>query len=54
MGRVSCIYTLRAKNFAEITVSRMVQEIQTILSFTIFVKNSKWPPFLEKGKIFEN
>ena len=35
------MYTLWAKNFAEIALSRTVQEIQAILSFTIFVKNAK-------------
>ena len=35
------MYTLWAKNFAEIALSHTVQEIQAILSFTIFIKNSK-------------
>ena len=46
------MYTLWAKNFAEIALSRTVQEIQAILSFTIFVKNSKWLPFLDSGNFF--
>ena len=39
------MYTLWAKNFA---LSRTVQEIQAILSFTIFVKNSK----IQNGRHF--
>ena len=32
----------------------MVKEIQAILCFSIFGKNSKWSPFLGRGKFFEN
>ena len=34
--------------------SRTVKEIQAILCFAIFGENSKWPPFLGRGKFFEN
>ena len=43
LSRVSCIFTLRAKNFAEGD-----KEIQAISSFTIFVKNSK----IQNGRHF--
>ena len=42
------------ENFVEITLSRTVKEIQAILCFSIFGENSKWPPFLGRGKFFEN
>ena len=45
------------RNFNEITLSRMVKEIETNLFFAIFwqkFENSKWPPFLGRGKFFEN
>ena len=43
------MYTLWAKNFAEIALPQhTVQEIQVILSFTIFVKNSK----IQNGRHF--
>ena len=48
LRRVCCIYTLWVNNFAEIALSRTVQEIQAILSFTIFVKNSK----IQNGRHF--
>ena len=40
--------------FNEIALSRTVKEIQAILCFAIFGENSKWPPFLGRGKFFEN
>ena len=46
--------TLWVKNFDEITLSRTVKEIEANLCFAIFGKNSKWPPFLGRGKFFEN
>ena len=46
--------TLCVKIFVEIALSRTVKEIQAILCFSIFGKNSKWPPFLGRGKFFEN
>ena len=42
------------ENFDEIALSHTVKEIEAILCFAIFGKNSKWPPFLGKGKYFEN
>ena len=47
-------YTLWVENFNEIALSRTVKEIQAILCFSIFGENSKWPPFLGRGKFFEN
>ena len=44
--------TLWVENFDEIARSRTVKEIQAILCFPIFGKNSKWPPFLGRGKFF--
>ena len=37
------------KKFAEFALSGTVFEIQAFLCFAIFVKNSKWPPFLKIG-----
>ena len=48
---------LWVENFDEIALSRMVKEIEGNLCFAIFGKNfenSKWPPFLGRGKFFEN
>ena len=45
------------ENFGEIPLSHMVKEIEEILCFAIFwekFENSKWPPFLGRGKFFEN
>ena len=36
------------------SMSRTVKEIEANLRFAIFGKNSKWPPFLGRGKFFEN
>ena len=46
--------TLWVENFDEIALSRTVKEIEANLCFAIFGKNSKWPPFLGRGKVFEN
>ena len=46
--------TLGDENFDEIALSRTVKEIVANLCFAIFGKNSKWPPFLGRGKFFEN
>ena len=43
-----------SKIFDEIALSRTVKEIETNLCFAIFGENSKWPPFLGRGKFFEN
>ena len=31
-----------------------VKEIESILCFAILGKNSKWPPYVGRGKFFEN
>ena len=46
--------TLWVKNVDEIALSRTVKEIEANSCFAIFGKNSKWPPFLGRGKFFEN
>ena len=46
---------LWVENFDEIALSRMVKEIEGNLCFAIFnFENSKWPPFLGRGKFLEN
>ena len=52
--RVQCSDTVWVENFDEIALSRTVKEIEANLCFAIFGKNSKWPPFLGRGKLFEN
>ena len=45
------------QKFDEIALSRTVKEIEANLCFAIFwqkFENSKWPPFLGRGKFFEN
>ena len=54
LARVYFLYTLWFENFDEIALSRTVKEIEAILCFAIFGKNSKWPPLLERGNFFEN
>ena len=51
---VYCSDTLLLDNFDEIALSRTVKEIEANSYFTIFGKNSKWPPLLRRGKFFEN
>ena len=51
---VHSLDTLWVENFDKIALSRTVKEIQAILCFAIFGENSKWPPFLGRGKFFEN
>ena len=46
--------TLWVENFDEIALSRTIKEIEGNLCFAILGKNSKWPPFLGRGKFFEN
>ena len=51
------LHTLWVENFDEIALSRTVKEIEANLCFAIFwqkFENSKWPPFLGRGKFFEN
>ena len=54
----SCQYTLDTlgvENFNEIPLSRTVKEIEANSCFSILkLENSKWPPFLGRGKSFEN
>ena len=54
LQRVHCLNTLWVENFDEIALSRTVKEIEGNLCFAIFGKNSKWPPFLGRGKFLEN
>ena len=42
------------KKFIEIALSSTVFEIEVFLCFAIFVKNSKWPPFLARQNFFKN
>ena len=56
-GKLTLVHsldTLWVENFDKIALSRTVNEIQAILCFAIFGENSKWPPFLGRGKFFEN
>ena len=55
MQTVHFLDTLWVENFDEIALSHTVKEIEAILCFAIFGKNSKkskWPPFLGRGKFF--
>ena len=52
--RVHSLDTLWVENFDEIALSHTVKEIEANLCFAIFGKNSKWPPFLGRGKFLEN
>ena len=54
LQRLHSLDTLWVENFDEIALSRTVKEIEANLCFAIFDKNSKWPPFLGRGKFFEN
>ena len=54
LPRVQWSDTLWVENFDEIALSRTVKEIEANLCFAIFGKNSKWPPFLGRGKFFKN
>ena len=54
LPRVRCSDTLWMETFDEIALSRTVKEIVANLCFAIFGENSKWPPFLGRGKFFEN
>ena len=57
LQRLHWLDTLCVENFDEIALSRTVKEIEANLCFAIFGKkfeNSKWPPFLGRGKYFEN
>ena len=52
--RVHCSDTQWVENYDEIALSHMVKEIEANSCFSIFGENSKWPPFLGRGKFFEN
>ena len=55
LPRVHFLDTPWVKNFDKIALSRTVKEIEAILCFAILgknSKNSKWPPFLGRGKFF--
>ena len=57
LPRAQCSDTLWVKNFDEIALSGTVKEIEANLCFAIFwqkFENSKWPPFLGRGKFLEN
>ena len=57
LQRLHSLDTLWVENFDEIALSRTVKEIEGNLCFAIFGKkfeNSKWPPFLGRGKFLEN
>ena len=57
LPRVKCSDTLWVETFDEIALSRTVKEIEANLCVAIFwqkFENSKWPPFLGRGKFFEN
>ena len=54
LPRVHYLDTLWVENFDEIALSCMIKEIEANLCFSIFGENSKWLPFLGRGKFFEN
>ena len=54
LQRVHFLDTLWVENFDEIALSRTVKEIEANLCFAILGENSKWPPFLGRGKFLEN
>ena len=41
------------ENFDEIALSRTVKETEAILCFAIFGKNSKWSPYVGRGKFLK-
>ena len=53
MPRVHFLDTLWVENFDEIALSRTVKEIESILCFAILGKNSKWPPYVGRGKFLK-
>ena len=56
LPRVRCSDTLWVETFDEIGLSRTVKEIEANLFCHFWPKfeNSKWPPFLGRGKFFGN
>ena len=56
LPRVQCSDTLWVENFDEIALSGTVKEIEGEFVFCHFwqkFENSKWPPFLGRGKFLE-
>ena len=53
LQRLHSLDALWVENFDEIALSRTVKEIEANLCFAIVGENSKWPPFLGRGKFFE-
>ena len=51
LPRVHCLDTLWVENFDEIALSHAVKEIEANSKWEKF-ENSKWPPFLGRGKFF--
>ena len=54
LQRVHLLDTLWIENFNKIALFCTVKEIEANLCFAIFGENSKWPPLLGRGKVFEN
>ena len=60
LQRLHSLDTLWVENFDEIALSRTVKEIEANFCFVFGhffwqkFENSKWPPFLGRGKFFEN
>ena len=58
LQRLHSLDTLWVENFDEIALSGTVKEIEAIkfvfCHFWQKFENSKWPPFLGRGKFFEN
>ena len=50
LQRVHCLGTLWVENFDEIALCHAAKEKEANSCFAIFGKNSKWPPFLGRGK----
>ena len=56
-GKIFGKFTLWVENFDKIALSHTAKEIEANLCFAIFwqkFENSKWPPFLGRGKFLEN
>ena len=56
LQRLHSLDTLWVENFDEITLSRMVKEIEanSVLPFLAKIRKFIWPPFLGRGKFFKN
>ena len=56
IAKSTLLKSLWVENFDEIPLSRTVKEIEVNLCFAIFLQkfeNSKWPPFLGRGKFLK-